>query len=114
MAGWRDIEARLDRAEVRTFGERTQNEALAALGAQIVRSNPSPLPKDTPQMNRVLHALFTKPVPEVPPLSPTADTALPRLQVWLRNHLAAALFGAIMVRLEPWQPGAAPLRFPAD
>lgn len=39
---------------------------------------------------------------------------LPRLQAWLRRHLASALFGAIMVRLEPWQPDAAPLRFPAD
>ena len=39
---------------------------------------------------------------------------LPRLQAWLRGHLASALFNAIMVRLEPWRPGDAPLAFPAD
>lgn len=39
---------------------------------------------------------------------------LPGLQAWLRGHLASALFGAIMVRLEPWRPGDAPLGFPAD
>lgn len=39
--------------------------------------------------------------------------ALPNLQAWLSQHLASALFGAIMVRLEPWQPGDAPLEFPA-
>lgn len=39
---------------------------------------------------------------------------LPSLQAWLRGHLASALFGAIMVRLEPWRPGDAPLAFPAD
>ena len=90
-----DAKPLLDGERVRTFGERTQNEALAALGAQIVRSNPSPLPMDTPQMNRVLHALFAKPVPEVPPLSPTADTALPRLQVFAfqRGDYYASLKG---------------------
>ena len=39
---------------------------------------------------------------------------LPRLQAWLHGHLASALFGAIMVRLEPWQPGDPPLGFPSD
>ncbi len=39
---------------------------------------------------------------------------LPRLRTWLHGHLASALFGAIMVRLDPWQPGDAPLGFPAD
>lgn len=38
----------------------------------------------------------------------------PRLQAWLRGHLESALFGAIMVRLEPWRPGDVPLVFPAN
>jgi glutathione S-transferase len=37
-----------------------------------------------------------------------------RVQAWLRRHLASELFGTIMIRLEPWQPGDAPLAFPAD
>lgn len=39
---------------------------------------------------------------------------LPRVQAWLGRHLASELFGTIMIRLEPWQPGDAPLAFPAD
>lgn len=39
---------------------------------------------------------------------------LPGLQAWLRDHLQSALFGAIMVRLDPWRPGDAPLGFPAN
>lgn len=38
---------------------------------------------------------------------------IPRLQAWLERHLASPLFAAIMVRLEPWQPGDPPLEFPA-
>jgi glutathione S-transferase len=36
------------------------------------------------------------------------------VQAWLHNHVRSALFGAIMARLDPWQAGDAPLRFPAD
>jgi len=39
---------------------------------------------------------------------------LPRLQAWLSGHLQSALFGAIMMRLDPWRPGDAPLGFPAN
>jgi glutathione S-transferase len=38
---------------------------------------------------------------------------IPRLQAWLERHLASALFGAIMVKLEPWQSGDVPQVFPA-
>lgn len=38
---------------------------------------------------------------------------IPRVQAWLGRHVASPLFGAIMVRLEPWQPGDAPLDFPS-
>ena len=36
----------------------------------------------------------------------------PRLQAWLRHHLQSSLFTDIMVRLDPWRPGDAPLQFP--
>nr|WP_245842963.1 glutathione S-transferase [Sphingomonas laterariae] len=39
---------------------------------------------------------------------------LPRLQAWLSDHLQSMLFSEIMVRLEPWRPGDAPLIFPAS
>lgn len=39
---------------------------------------------------------------------------LPNVQVWLRSHLQSALFGAIMVRLEPWRPGDVPIGFPVE
>lgn len=38
---------------------------------------------------------------------------LPGLQAWLRDHLQSKLFSAIMIRLDPWRPGDAPLEFPA-
>lgn len=34
---------------------------------------------------------------------------LARLQTWLQDHLASALFAAIMVREKPWSPGDAPV-----
>jgi len=38
---------------------------------------------------------------------------LPHLHSWLHAHLASPLFNAIMIRLNPWQPGDAPQVFPA-
>jgi glutathione S-transferase len=38
---------------------------------------------------------------------------VPHLHAWLAGHLAADLFAAIMVRLEPWRPGDPPRDFPA-
>ena len=38
---------------------------------------------------------------------------LPHLQSWLHAHLASPLFNAIMIRLNPWQPGDPPQVFPA-
>lgn len=35
---------------------------------------------------------------------------LPNLQNWLSRYLTSDLFGAIMVRVPPWQPGDAPVR----
>jgi len=42
-----------------------------------------------------------------------ATQPVPRLQAWLNGHLASAVFAAIMVRLAPWEPGIAPVLFPA-
>jgi glutathione S-transferase len=39
---------------------------------------------------------------------------LPFLQAWLGDHLQSALFDAVMIRLEPWQPGDVPIEFPAN
>ena len=39
---------------------------------------------------------------------------VPHLRAWLGRHLAADLFAAIMVRLEPWRPGDPPVDFPAE
>lgn len=39
---------------------------------------------------------------------------LPRLKAWLAGHLASDLFAAIMLRVPPWAPGDAPVRFPPD
>jgi hypothetical protein len=39
---------------------------------------------------------------------------VPCLRAWLGRHLASDLFGAIMVRLAPWQPGDLPLDFPVE
>ncbi|MBY8821820.1 glutathione S-transferase [Sphingomonas colocasiae] len=36
---------------------------------------------------------------------------LPHLQAWLERRLAAPLFSAAMVRLQPWQAGDAPILF---
>lgn len=38
--------------------------------------------------------------------------AVPHVQAWLAGHLASPLFAAIMLRLAPWVPGDAPVRFP--
>lgn len=39
---------------------------------------------------------------------------LPRLQAWLKRHLASPLFQTIMLRLAPWQPGDAEIAFPGE
>ncbi|MEG3082227.1 glutathione S-transferase [Sphingomonas sp. PB2P12] len=39
---------------------------------------------------------------------------LPGLHAWLARHVSSRLFARIMVRLEPWQPGDAPIVFPTE
>ncbi len=77
-----DAKPHLDGERVYTFGLRTGNPALAALGYDIARREPSLLPQDTPQMSRVLNALFTPLAPVLVPDAPLGPAALPRLQVF--------------------------------
>lgn len=37
--------------------------------------------------------------------------SIPCVQAWLSRHLTSTLFSTIMIRLEPWQSGDAPLEF---
>ncbi len=39
---------------------------------------------------------------------------LPALHTWLAAHLASDALAAAMLRLPPWRPGDAPVRFPGD
>ena len=83
------------------FGERTENPQLVALGAQMLAQNAGVRPLDTPQMNRVLHALFEK-AADLPPVQEEAFGALPDLQVfsWRKGGLYAAIQG----RAQPRKP----------
>ncbi|MCE5342043.1 MAG: heparinase II/III-family protein [Eubacteriales bacterium] len=90
-----DAKPMLDGERVYTFGLRTGNPALAALGYQIAVHRMSVIPQDTSQMNRVLYMLFTPLKPMVS--QPAADytVALPVLGVYAfaRGYFYAALKG---------------------
>lgn len=43
-----------------------------------------------------------------------AQTDFPRVQAWLHGLMGAVLFERVMVRLEPWQAGDAPVFFPSQ
>ncbi len=90
-----DAKPLLDGERMYTFGLRTRNPALAALGYAVAKRARSPVPRDTPQMSRVLHALFT-PLAPVPGTGKPADVAaLPGLQVFAfrRGAFYAAIKG---------------------
>lgn len=89
-----DVKPKLDGERLMRFGERTDNPQLVALGAQMLAQNAGVRPLDTPQMNRVLHALFARGA-DVLPAQEAAFTALPDLQVfsWRRGGLYAAVKG---------------------
>lgn len=89
-----DAKPRLDGERLYVYGARTGNERLKALGAAIHHRNRSVKPCDTPQMNRVLYALFADiPEADMPPVRPFMS--LPDLQVfaWSRDGLYAAIKG---------------------
>lgn len=89
-----DAKPRLDGERLYCYGVRTGNERLRALGAAIYHQCKGVKPCDTPQINRVLYALFARiPQAELPPVRPFMS--LPNLQVfaWSRDGLYAAIKG---------------------
>lgn len=84
----------LDGARIWRYGQRTGNAELCSLGAHIHAGRRSVRPLDTPQMNRVLHALFD-PIPVAEEPAPERFVALPDLQVfaWRRGGMYAAVKG---------------------
>ena len=80
-----DAKPRLDGERIYTYGTRIGNTAMGALGAKIEAERKTPLPQDTPEMNRVLDRLFT-PIDAEPVLGEGARfVVLPCLQVWAKE-----------------------------
>lgn len=94
-----DVKPMLDGERIHRFGVRTENGALAALGAWLHRReqavNPSGRPLDTPQMHRTLCKLFADIPEEADAPRHEAFEALPDLQVfaWRKGGLFAAIKG---------------------
>ncbi len=94
-----DARPKMDGERIHRYGVRTENDALAALGAwmhaQDVRVNPPSRPLDTPQMNRTLLRLFADIPLDAPAPEHHAFEALPDLQVftWRKSGLFAAIKG---------------------
>lgn len=81
-----DAMPRMDGERLLHLGRRTDNPALAALGAQALARRNDVRPLDTPQMNRVLFTLFAA-EPEQPALTRSPSyLALPDLQVFSWRH----------------------------
>ena len=81
-----DAMPRMDGERLLHLGQRTDNPALAALGAQALARHNDVRPLDTPQMNRVLFMLFAA-APEQPALTQSPSyLALPDLQVFSWRH----------------------------
>lgn len=81
-----DAMPRMDGERLLHLGQRTDNPALAALGAQALARRNDVRPLDTPQMNRVLFTLFAA-APEQPALTRSPSyLALPDLQVFSWRH----------------------------
>lgn len=77
------------------FGVLHGSAPLQALGAERFSPQDDIFPKDTPQMNRVLQALFAPPPKNVPSFPPPSFTALNALEVfaWRKNDMYVALKG---------------------
>ncbi|MDO5298573.1 MAG: heparinase II/III family protein [Clostridia bacterium] len=92
-----DVQPQLDGERIYRFGVRTDNAALASLGAWLYERREhacSVRPVDTPQMSRVLQALFAD-IPRGMMQEPPAHCALPDLQVfsWRESGLYVAIKG---------------------
>lgn len=91
-----DAKPIMDGERLRRYGMRTGNAELSALGAELLKSGESLPGMDTPQMNRVLFALFEQPQPQAPALAlQDRQVALHRLGVyaWRRGGLYLAVKG---------------------
>ncbi|MDR3051194.1 MAG: heparinase II/III-family protein [Oscillospiraceae bacterium] len=90
-----DCDARpmLDGERVHRYGLRTDNPALAALGARIAADTLDPLPRGTPEISRVMNLLFAHVPPGGEAPAPSCGATLPHLQVWARQR--GGLYAAI-------------------
>ena len=98
-----DAKPRLDGEPLYCWGMRIEDEELKALGLDIMKKRNSVRPADTPQMNRVLWALFIAQNAESPvqsegisdPVRRRPFTALPDTQVfaWRKGGWYAAVKG---------------------
>lgn len=89
-----DAKPILDGERLYRFGLRTGSNALQQLGASVGARRTSVRPADTPQMNRVLAALFES-VPAAEPAETDGFSQLPELQVftWRKTGLFLAAKG---------------------
>ncbi len=84
----------LDGERLYTFGKRTDNPSVAALGAYLENRRGSLFSVETPEFYRVLCRLFT-PMERVTEVPLPGDVTLPDLMVWIRRRgrLYAAMKG---------------------
>ena len=90
-----DVKPTLDGMPIIRYGQRTENEALAALGVAIRQLKGTRIRvEDTPQMNRLLYGIFD-PIPKMDPPKMPAYMEMPNLQVfaWRKNGLYVAIKG---------------------
>ncbi len=90
-----DAKPLLDGERLYTFGIRTQNTAMMALGNEICKRTGYQPMRDTPQMRRVMDALFTRRNPVGVAQKRDGSLSLPALQLYAleRNGFYAAIKG---------------------
>lgn len=86
-----DAQPMLDGERLYTFGHRTGNEALKQLGASVAAAEGSVLPRDTPEIYRVLCKLFCT-MQTAPSEVAPEDADYPDLGLWIRSR--GGLFAA--------------------
>ena len=90
-----DAKPNLDGERIYTYGLRIAEPALAAFGAGLAATQQTAEVRDTPQMNRVLHALFTPMPSPAQAIKEDQTTLLPDVQLWCqqRGRLYTAIKG---------------------
>ena len=98
FANFADCDARpeIPGERLQLAGERLGDPALTAFGARF-RGDPAERIADTPQLWRLLNALFHPPIAPEEAVSPPADAWLPGLEmrVLCRNGVALAIHGGV-------------------